>query len=131
GGDERIEIVRQIEHVHILLDFTAVRPPALEFEFFAGLENFGRRSPGNHGFEFAAVAQAASESWVIDQFADRDLSDLNFVIAWPLDVPAEADDARARVVRRPEAGEFHATHRDDMFDRAEGFDVVDDGGAHV
>ena len=128
--DERIEIVGQIEHVHFLLDVLAVHL-ALEFEFLAGLENLRGRTAGNDGLELAPVAQAAAERGIVDEFADRGLADFDLVIAGALHLAAEADDARAGVVRRAELGEFRAAHRDDVLHVAERLDVVDDGRAHV
>ena len=43
---------------------------------------------------------------------------------------AQADDARAGVVRRAELREFRASHRDNVLHVAERLDVVDDGRAH-
>ncbi len=106
AGDERIEIVRQIEHIDFLLGLLAVGPLALELELLAGLEDFGRGTAGNDGLELASVAQAAAERRIVDQFADRDLADFDFVIAGLLHMAAEADDARAGVVGRAELRVF-------------------------
>ena len=67
---------------------------------------------------------------MIDQLAERDLADFDFVIAGLLDVAAQAHDARAGVVRRAELGVFRRAHLHDVLHMAERLDVVDDGRAH-
>ena len=47
---ERIEIVRQIEHVGLDQNFFALGVLFLELEFFARLQNFRGRTAGNDGF---------------------------------------------------------------------------------
>ena len=101
----------------------------LELEGFVAAQDFRRRSAGNDGLEFAAVLGPAAQ--VVDQLAHRDLADFDFVIAGPLHVAADADDARAGVVRRAELRVFGAAHADDVLHVAERLDVVDDGRAHV
>ena len=82
GGNQRIEIVRQIEHVDLLLDVFAVRPFALELKFLAGFENFRRRAAGNDRFQFAAVAQARRRNaGSLINCADRRFADFDLVIA--------------------------------------------------
>ena len=66
-----------------------------------------------------------------DEFPERDFADFNFVIAGFANVAAEADDARAGVVRRAELGVFGTAHRDDVLHMAKRLDVVDDGRALV
>src|SRR5437899_9979306 len=44
---------------------------------------------------------------------------------------ANADDAGAGVVRRAEPSELSPAHRHDMLHRAQGLDVVHDGGTHI
>ena len=131
GRDERVEIVGQVEHVDLLLGFLAVQAPALELELLARLEDFGRGAAGDDRLELAPVAQAAAEGRVVDQLAEGDLADLDLVVARPLHLAAEADDAGAGVVGRAELGVFRAAHGDDVLDRAERLDVVDDGRAQV
>ena len=67
----------------------------------------------------------------MNQLAHRDRADFDFEIAGPLHVAADAEDARAGVVRPAELGVFRAAHRDDMLHVAERLDVVDDRRAHV
>ena len=102
---------------------------ALQFELLAGLENFRGRTAGDDGLELPPVQQAAAD--VVDQLAHRDLADFDFVIAGLLHVAADAEDARAGVVRRAELRVFRAAHLDDVLHVAERLDVVHDGRAHV
>ena len=62
AGDQRVEIVGQIEHIDLLLGLLAVEAPALEFELLAGLEDLGRRTAGNDRLQLSPVAQTAAES---------------------------------------------------------------------
>src|SRR5437667_1156565 len=128
---QRIKVVGQIQQVHLDGCGLAVGSFAFEFEFLARLENFGRGPAGNDGFELAASFQAAAECRIMDQFAERDFADFDLVVARFADVAADADDACAGVVRRAELRVFRGAHRDDVFHRAEGLDVVDDRRAQV
>src|ERR1019366_9165680 len=99
-------------------------------KFFTGLQNFRGRTAGNNRFQLAPVTQTAAKFRVVDEFANRRLTDFDFVVAWAFYMAAQADDARAGVVRRAELGKFHAAHRDDVLHVAKRLDVVDDGRAH-
>src|SRR5438093_24661 len=98
--DQRIEIVRQIEHIHLLLGFAAIRTASLEFKFFACLENFGRRTAGYERLEFPSIAQPATERGIVDQLPDRDLADLDFIVTGLFDMAADADDAGTGIIWR-------------------------------
>src|SRR5207249_2488582 len=80
---------------------------------------------------FAAFEETATESRIEDQFANGDFADLNFVITGLSHVTAQADNARASIVRRAEPGEFGPAHLHDVFHGAQRLDVVDDGGTHI
>src|ERR1035437_5949375 len=130
GGGKRIKIVRQIEHVGLDQNLFTLGVLFLELKFFTGLQNFRGRTAGNNRFQLAPIAQSAAKFRVVDEFANRRLTDFDFVVAGAFYMAAQADDARAGVVRRAELGKFRAAHRDDVLHVAERLDVVDDGRAH-
>ena len=81
GGDERVEVIRQIEHLHLLLGLLAVQAPALELELLPGLEDLRRRAAGNDCLQLPPLPQAAAKSGIIDELPNGDFAHLNLVIA--------------------------------------------------
>src|ERR1035441_2638627 len=130
GLRERIEIVRQIEHVGLNQNFLALGVLFLELEFLASFQDFRGRTARNDGFQLATVAETAAKIFVKKQFAQSRLAYFNLVIAGVLALAAQADDACAGIVRRAKFRKARAAHRDDVFYVAQRLDVVDDGRAH-
>ncbi len=93
------------------------------------MHDLGRGTAGDERLELAAALDAAAD--VVEELADGECADLEFVIAGFLDVAADAEEARAGVVGLAELGVGRAAHVDDVLDVAERLDVVDDGRAHV
>ena len=129
GGSQGVRIEHQIHQIHFDHFLGAIRAFALHFEFFAGAENLGRAAAGNDSFQGAPGLESAAD--VVDELAHGDLSASEFVVAGILHVAAHAKRARAAVTGGAELGEFRRAQVDDMFDVAEGLDVVDDGRAIV
>ena len=82
GGHERVEIHRHVDLV--------------------GGQNLGRETAGNDGLELFSVAHAAGFG---DQLAQRD-ADRLFINARPGHVAAHAEQPRAALLRRADAGEL-------------------------
>src|SRR5262245_19601680 len=78
-GDERIEIVRQLEHIDLLLGILSLES-AFDFEVLAGLENLSRRAARNDRLEFASILQTAPEFRIINKLTDGYFTDLDFII---------------------------------------------------
>src|SRR5579859_442775 len=90
---------------------------------FFSRENEGGRSAGNHGFQFASVGNAATH--VVDHFFKR-ITQRQFVNAGLVDMSAQAEEARAAVLRRAVIGKLLPARQNNVGDRSNGFDVVDD-----
>ena len=93
------------------------------------MQHLGGGAAGNDRLELAPALDAAAD--VVDQLAHRERADLEFVVARLFNVAADAEQARAGVVRLADLGELRAAHAHDVLDVAERLDVVDDGRAHV
>ena len=94
-----------------------------------GAQDFRGAAAGNDRLQ--SCVPPSFRRHVVDQLAHRDRADFNFEITGPLHVAADANDARAGVVRAAEPGIFRAAHRDDVLHVAERLDVVHDRRAHV
>src|SRR5215467_4634528 len=95
---------------------------------FVGGEKRAGASTGNDGFQFLAVCDAARH-FVNELFHVH--SERDFVNAGLFDVTCDAEHARAAIFRRPAVGIGFTAFANDGWDGAEGFHVVDDGGAAV
>lgn len=128
-GCEGIKVHGDIFEGDFFVSECAVGLFFFDFVFFAGAEDFGRGAAGDDGFEAVAVADAATD--VVNELAEGEGADLEFVVSGFVDVAGDTQDAGACVVGLAEFGVFGTAHANDVFDVAEGLDVVDDGGRHV
>src|SRR5712671_3414510 len=67
----------------------------------------------------------------MNQLPNRGLAHFDFVITGLLNMPADANDASSGIIRRAQLCKLRPTHRYDVFYRTKGFDVVNDGRAHI
>src|SRR5262249_36550969 len=97
SSNERIEIVRQIEHTQFLLHILPVRAAPFQLKLLVRSKHFRRRTAGNNGLELASVEQSAAEFRIVDELSQGRLADLDLVVTRPLHMAADAHNTRAGI----------------------------------
>src|SRR5262249_42071425 len=90
--------------------------------FLGGQDKRGR-SAGHYGLQLAPIGYASAH--VIDHLLER-IAERKLIYARLVDVPAQAEEARATVLGRTIIGELLPAHKNDVRHGGDGLHVVDD-----
>ena len=122
---DAVQIQRNVEEG----DFSHGAVRILHFVFRIRAHDLGGGASGYHGLELAPVPRAAAD--VIQQFAEGHGAGDDFIEPRTFDVAGNPDDAGAGGTFGPFLAVGFSSHGHDVFHLAEGFHVVDNGGASV